>query len=66
LAAAAAAGIPERTLRRAKDAARIGSKKHYVKDRPEWYWYDPQCEWPKSAPFKRPTPGLDLDLDIFD
>ena len=28
--AAAAAGIPERTLRRAKDELRIGSKKHRV------------------------------------
>ena len=66
LSAAAAAGIPERTLRRAKDALRIGSKKHYVKDRSDWYWYDPGCDWPKDAPFKRPTLQDQMEIDLFD
>jgi putative DNA primase/helicase len=66
LAEAAAAGIPERTLRRAKDELRIGSKKHRTGDRSEWYWYDPSCVWPKDAPFKRPTAMEQLDIDLFD
>jgi hypothetical protein len=57
LAAAAEARIPERTLRRAKEELRIGSRKVHGKDRAEWYWYDPASEWPRDAPFKRPRPG---------
>jgi len=66
LAEAAAAGIPERTLRRAKDELRIGSKKHRTGDRSEWYWYDPSCVWPKDAPFKRPTVMEQLEIDLLD
>jgi hypothetical protein len=57
LAAAAAAGIPDRTLRRAKDQLRIGSRKAHSKDRSGWYWFDWDAKWPKDAPFKRPVPG---------
>ena len=53
LAAAAAAGIPEPTLRRAK--ADLGVCSHRAgRDRPEWYWYDPSAPWPADAPFPRP------------
>jgi hypothetical protein len=58
LAAAAAAGIPERTLRRAK--ADLGVKAQQVHDpkaqQSEWYWYDPSAAWPAAAPFPRPRP----------
>ena len=57
LAAAAEAGIPERTLRRAKEELRLGSRKVHRNDRAEWYWFDPGSEWPKDAPFKKPRPG---------
>jgi len=57
-AAAAAAGIPERTLRRAKDW--LPAKSHRLHDlkaeRSEWWWYDPAAAWPKPAPFKKPDP----------
>jgi hypothetical protein len=66
LAAAAAAGIPERTLRRAKDELRIGSKKHRKGEQSEWYWYDPACDWPKDAPFRRPTLEDQMEIDLFD
>jgi hypothetical protein len=64
--AAAAAGIPERTLRRAKDELRIGSKKHRKGEQSEWYWYDPSCVWPKDAPFRRPTLEDQMEIDLFD
>lgn len=56
-AAAAEAGIPERTLNRAK--ADLGGKSHRLsgKDRAEWYWYDPSAAWPKDAAFKKPNPN---------
>jgi hypothetical protein len=58
LAAAAAAGIPENTLRRAK--ADLGVKAQQVHDpkaqQSEWYWYDPSAAWPAAAPFPRPRP----------
>jgi hypothetical protein len=55
-AAAAAAGIPERTLERAKAAlpARSHRAFDHKADRGEWYWYDPDAPWPKNAPFKKP------------
>jgi hypothetical protein len=56
-AAAAEAGIPERTLDRAKSQLRIGSRKAHLKDRSVWYWYDSGSDWPKNAPFKKPEPG---------
>ncbi len=57
LAAAANAGIPERTLNRAKAELRVSSRKVTRKDRSEWYWYDPTSRWPKDAPFRKPEPG---------
>jgi hypothetical protein len=55
-AAAAAAGIPERTLERAKAALRASSHRtwDHQESRGEWYWYDPDAPWPKDAPFKKP------------
>jgi hypothetical protein len=55
-AAAAAAGIPERTLDRAKAALRVSSHRTYDHraGRGEWYWYDPDAAWPADAPFKKP------------
>ena len=55
--AAAKAGIPDRTLDRAKATLRVSSRKVTLKDRAEWYWYDPTSRWPKDAPFKKPLPG---------
>ena len=50
------AGIPERTLQRAKSDMPANS--HRVWDakteRGEWYWYDSDVPWPKNAPFKKP------------
>ncbi len=57
LEGAAKAGIPERTLERAKAELRASSRKVKFKDRSEWYWYDPTSKWPKDAPFKKPLPG---------
>jgi hypothetical protein len=63
LAAAAGAGIPERTLERAKKDLDLRSHQTYRHDteQREWYWYDPAAPWPKDAPFKRPyeLPPLD-------
>jgi hypothetical protein len=55
-AAAAAAGIPERTLERAKESLKARSHRAYDYKRcqGEWYWYDPDAPWPKKAPFKKP------------
>jgi hypothetical protein len=62
-AAAAAAGIPERTLERAKKELRAGSHRTYDprERRGEWYWFDPDAVWPADAPFKKPfeLPPLD-------
>ena len=55
--AAARAGIPDRTLDRAKGQLRVSSRKVTLKDHSEWYWYDPTSTWPKNAPFKKPLPG---------
>jgi hypothetical protein len=55
-AAAAAAGIPERTLWRAKKEIPVKSHRAYdaKANRCEWYWYDPDAPWPKKAPFSKP------------
>jgi hypothetical protein len=59
----AEAGIPERTLERAKEALGVRSHRAHDRkaDRSEWYWYDPAADWPKDAPFKQPfeLPPLD-------
>src|SRR5437867_3215912 len=54
-AAAAAAGIPERTLERAKHELPACSHRtwDHKLQRGEWYWYDPDAPWPKTAPFKK-------------
>ncbi|MFL6114876.1 MAG: AAA family ATPase, partial [Catenulispora sp.] len=56
-AAAAAAGIPERTLERAKAALGVSSHRtyDYTSGRGEWYWYDPDADWPGDAPFRKPS-----------
>jgi len=60
-AAAAAAGIPDRTLERAKEM--LPAKSHRVHDfeagRSEWYWYDPTVGLPKGEPFEKPN-GYEL------
>jgi hypothetical protein len=56
-AAAAEAGIPDRTLDRAKQELRVSSRKVHLKDRAAWYWYDPCAPWPADAPFPQPKPG---------
>jgi hypothetical protein len=62
-AAAAKAGIPERTLERAKADLHVGSRKAYLgKDRTAWYWFDWDVPFPKDAPFEKPTPGELPDL----
>ncbi len=53
-AAAAAAGIPERTLNRAKRELQVRSHRLEGQDRAEWYWYDPSASWPAIAPFAKP------------
>jgi hypothetical protein len=55
-AAAAAAGIPDMTLKRAKADVRAESHRTYDKaaQRGEWYWYDPDAPWPADAPFQKP------------
>lgn len=65
LAAAAADGIPEITLQRAKQVARVRSTQIYSKGRERvWYWYDPAAPWPKDAPFRRPYLEEELDLSL--
>src|SRR5207244_1946175 len=53
---AAAQGIPEKTLERAK--AELGATAQRLwnraTDRAEWSWFDPAVPWPKDAPFKKP------------
>ena len=52
---AAEAGIPERTLRRAKADLRLGSKVvHHSGGEKESFWFDHEAPWPKNAPFKKP------------
>jgi AAA domain-containing protein len=63
LKAAAAATIPERTLKRAKELARIQSHQVWLKSQQNvWYWYDPAAPWPKDAPFKRPKEVPEFDF----
>jgi hypothetical protein len=57
-AAVAAAGIPERTLERAKKE--LGAPSHratVAAGRGEWYWYDPDAAWPAGAAFAKPAGG---------
>jgi hypothetical protein len=63
LAAAAAAGIPEATLRRAKADLRVATRLVHSEAERAWYWYDPAAPWPAAAPFAKPT-GWELpELD---
>jgi hypothetical protein len=63
LKAAAAAAIPDRTLKRAKELARIKSHQVWLQTEQNiWYWYDPAAPWPKDAPFKRPDDGPMFDF----
>jgi hypothetical protein len=50
LAAAAEAGIPERTLKRAKESLGLRSCRATRDGRAEWYWYDPTAPWPADPP----------------
>ena len=55
--------FPERTLDRAKAQLHIGSRKAYFKkNATAWNWFDWSAEWPKDAPFPKPTPGELPDL----
>jgi hypothetical protein len=68
-AAAAEAGIPERTLDRAKAELHVGSRKAtlFKEKRSAWYWFDWDAPWPKDAPFPKPTPGEMPDImDMMD
>jgi hypothetical protein len=58
-AAAAEAGIPDRTLQRAKGDLFAQSQRHHdhAAGRAEWYWYDPAAPWPADAPFQKLRPG---------
>ena len=63
------AGIPERTLLRAKSELRVQSRQvHFEAGGHEWYWYDPAAAWPKNAPFRKPyeLPPLPELEDIFE
>lgn len=54
-AAAAAVGIPEATLKRAKADLSIDSHRvQQAKGAAEWYWYDESVPWPEKPPFKKP------------
>jgi hypothetical protein len=62
LAAAAEAGIPERTLYRAKAELRVESHRVSpggIHSGQEWFWYDPSAPWPANAPFRRPRSRLE-------
>jgi hypothetical protein len=63
-AAAAAAGIPERTLERAKDSLDVKSHRHHDRKAgvSAWYWYDSSAPWPKDAPFEKPDEFARFDL----
>ncbi len=67
-AAAAEAGIPDRTLERAKAVLRVGARRAYFKDHGSaWYWFDWDVPFPKDAPFKKPRPGEMPDImDMMD
>jgi len=52
---AAETGIPERTLRRAKQDLRLAAHTIHPSIGPRvTYWYDREAPWPKNAPFKKP------------
>jgi putative DNA primase/helicase len=62
LKAAAAAGIPKRTLLRTKSDLGVLSHRLFEKGKQgvsAWWWYDPAVSWPNAAPFKQP---VDLTL----
>ena len=68
-AAAAEAGIPERTLDRAKAELHVGSRKATLlkEKRSAWYWFDWDAPWPTDAPFPKPRPGEMPDImDMMD
>ena len=52
--AAARAGIPDRTLERAKKELRVQSHRVPRGKQSVSYWSDPSAPWPKDAPFKEP------------
>lgn len=54
-AAAAAVGIPEATVKRAKADLKLSSHRvQKVGCAAEWYWYDESAPWPANAPFAKP------------
>jgi hypothetical protein len=54
-AAALAAGIPERTLERAKQKLPAVARQVGRDGSRTWYWYDPAAPWPTDAPFAKPN-----------
>jgi hypothetical protein len=67
--AAAEAGIPDRTLERAKADLRVAAWKAYFFEdrRSAWYWFDWDVPFPPDAPFKKPMPGAKPDImDMLD
>ena len=61
-AGAAELGIPEVTLKRAKDEIHAKSHQvHFKNGERCWYWYDTTAAWPASAPFKKPFELAPLD-----
>ncbi len=65
-AAALAAGIPEKTLERAKKDLPAESHQFRRGGEKAWYWYDPAAPWPKDAPFEKPNPWDLPELDPLD
>ena len=57
-AAAAAIGIPNRTLERAKAVLGVQSQRTTHGKQSAWYWYDPAAAWPADAPCRKPFAGL--------
>lgn len=55
LASAVGAGIPERTLHRAKVELCVCSYHAVLDESQVWYWYDPSAPWPSDAPFTKPS-----------
>jgi hypothetical protein len=61
IAEAAEAGIPEKTLRRAKLEAEVCGQQIAEGRANVWYWYDPEAPWPANAPFRKPRELAPLD-----
>jgi hypothetical protein len=62
LASAAEAGIPEKTLYRAKAELQVESHRVSpggIDGGQEWFWYDPSAPWPATAPFRQPRGRLE-------